>query len=218
MIAPASAICICLLLAVTNAMRSGSKIAKISRLQMAKDVIKGNIHHPFDELINSIFDVFPQVLAPYSTMDTSKIVKDPPAWTKARSGSGWRKSMKNDPQRLYHNDDIVDSFSKRYLGNTPQETKAKASKLNSILEELDEMQLLKPIDEYLYQHAEHPTSPQEDIAFAEKFVTDGITGAFSPLDASMNPLKVEADAKPFRKSLKLSELRKVLKNNPNYFK
>ena len=52
----------------------------------------------------------------------------------------------------------------------------------------------------------------------ETYVVQGISQVFKPLDDKMNASKVLFGAKPFRRPVKLSELRKILKHKPDYFK
>lgn len=52
----------------------------------------------------------------------------------------------------------------------------------------------------------------------ELYVVDGVAQAFQPLNDKINPAKLVHDAKPFKQSVTLSQLRKILKNKPDYFK
>jgi len=168
--------------------------------------------HNFDLLIEYILKVFPEVLAPSKPMDASKVIENPRAWSKAKSGNGWRRAHAQDSQRLFHESDVRNDFLSRYV-DSPAGGKSKGEKLAAMLDELDEMELLDSLDEYV--KGEHTGNPLE---VAEKFVAEGLSQSFAPIDRKMNKLKVEENARPYKKTVLLSEVRKVLKANPEYFK
>lgn len=168
--------------------------------------------HNFDLLMESILKVFPEVMSPIKPIDPSKVVDNPPTWTKAKSGNGWRRALAQDSQRLFHESDVQNDFLSRYVVSPPG-GKSKGKMLEAMLDELDEMELLDSLDEYI--KGEHTENPLE---VAEKFVIEGLSESFAPFDRSMDPLKVEDNARPFVKSVKLSEVRKAIKANPEYFK
>jgi len=177
---------------------------------------QGGRRHIFDEVMEYVLKVFPEVFTPSKPMDSSKVVKVGPRWTRGLSGQGWRKAVKGDSQRLYHEEDVANEFFERYLGYSPDGSKNKASKLLNMLDELDELQLLDSLDEYSERTGEKGGVNPFEVA--EKFVMEGLEQSFAPIDKTMNPLKMEIDATPFKKPVKLSEIRKVLKKNPQYFK
>lgn len=80
---------------------------------------------------------------------------------------------------------------------------------NALNEPLSERPLL------LSEVSDHPMLSA--LEAAEKFIVEGMTQGISPFD-SMDPMKLEKNAKPFKKPVKLSALRKVLQRDPDYFK
>lgn len=110
------------------------------------------------------------------------------------------------------------SFNEKYLGNLAKDIKphsqASAEKfLLPLLDELHDANLLDHIDDHL--DSSQSSNPLEK---AEAYIVEAVEAAWSPLNPSINKNQVIPNAKPFKKSLKLSALRKVLRSNPEYFK
>jgi len=164
-----------------------------------------------------LLKVFPEVFRPSQPMDPTKVEQIATAWTKPKSGNGWRKAVKGDSQRQYHADDVAEDFYSRYVGYSPAKVKSKAARLAAMLDELDAMELLDSLDEYVSRNNDDDKE-ENPLTVAEKFVADGMTQTFSPIRAEVDPAKVELEARPFHRPVKLSALRKVLKSDPNHFK
>ena len=61
------------------------------------------------------------------------------------------------------------------------------------------------------------TSKAQSVDDAGRFLVEGLRQSFGPLDAG-DATKITPNTAPFRKSIKLSALRRVLRNDPSYFK
>jgi len=172
--------------------------------------------HPFDDLMTALLSVFPDVFAPSKPMDPAKLNTDPPRWTR-RGGSGWRKARKSDTKgRLYYAEDVIEAFNSRFVGISPEKAQAKARQLSEMLDELDDLELLESLDEYGARTGEK-ASEDDPLTAAERFVAEGLAQSLSPMDSTVDPLKVEKEARPFHRPVKLSALRKVLKQDPTHF-
>jgi hypothetical protein len=58
----------------------------------------------------------------------------------------------------------------------------------------------------------------DPVSAAERFVAEGVTVAFSPLDKPADPSKVVPTPRRFVKPVQLSNLRQTLSKDPEYFK
>ena len=173
-----------------------------------------NLLHVFDELIASILKVFPDVLRASRPANPDLVVVEPPIFSAPTSAKEWAKGSKG-----FHEMDQAAAFEAKYLGDSHSvSAKIKLSKIAALLEDIDSRDLLDSLDEYMMVTNQSPFAAANPIEVAEKFIVEGLTQSFKPIDGTVNPLKVEKDAVPFHTPVKLSALRKVLKNNPEYFK
>jgi len=105
----------------------------------------------FDQLVRAIITALPCALSPSKPMDLSRVLPDPPRWAKATTASGWKKLSKG--QDGYHAQDVADDFAKKYLSSSStyhsEQPVKKAAKLSRLLADLDELELVDSIDEYM---------------------------------------------------------------------
>ena len=173
-----------------------------------------NLLHVFDELIASILKVFPDVLRASRPANPDLVMVEPPSFSAPKSAKEWAKGSKG-----FHEMDQAAAFEAKYLGDSHSvSAKIKLSKIAALLEDIDSRDLLDSLDEYMMVTNQSQFAAANPIEVAEKFIVEGLIQSFKPIDGTVNPLKVEKDAVPFHSPVKLSALRKVLKNNPEYFK
>lgn len=170
-----------------------------------------------DSLIRVLFSSLAEVLTPSkTTMDPEKLVKNPPKFIKPGSATDFKKRHKHEDG--WKVQDIVDSLKSKY-------PIANQNRLVNILEDLEKMELLDSLDNHVtvkfQSDREISDSDIEITGFlkdTEKFVIEGVTTAFSPINHTPDKEKVVSNPRKFSKSLSLSQLRKVMKKNPDYFK
>jgi hypothetical protein len=171
--------------------------------------------NPLQDLIDAILGVFPAVLAPLKEeMDPAKVVRDPAPYIKPQTASHFQHSA-------WDEQDIVNKFAAKY-GIDASQTSAKAAttKLYQMLDELDEMSLLDDLEEYLPDRVINDVvgiSESDPLLAAEIFMAEAATQAFSEMKTTMDPSKVNKDPKGYAKPVKLSDLKKVLRKDPDYF-
>ena len=172
--------------------------------------------HVFDELIASILKVFPDVLRASRPANPDLVIKEPPAFSSPKSASEWGK----DGNKGFHEMDQAAAFEAKYLGDSYSvSAKIKLSKIAALLEDIDSRDLLDSLDEYMAVTNQSPYAAANPIEVAEKFIAEGLVESFKPID-TVNPLNLQKGkaSVPFHSPVKLSALRKVLKQNPDYFK
>ena len=125
--------------------------------------------------------------------------------------SGWKKSQSGSKHQSYHDMDVAEEFAKRWNvfldKNTQKYTYAasQSNKLKGLLDELDELQLIEALDEYM--------AAKDN----ENFVAKGVAQSFSPMNSRLNPSYLKKEPKRLYKGVKLSQIHKKLKSDPSYF-
>jgi len=146
-------------------------------------------------------------------MDKEKVVVNPPKFV--------NDHFKN--QESYHYDDIVKSFNDKYLGLNKYSNKEKSSKstnevphlLLPLLVELHEAGLEEKVDHHF--STIHRSADTHPFGLGPEYIYDALESSMAPLQT---PNKDNLISNPLRlkKPLKLSQLRKVLTDNPDYYK
>jgi hypothetical protein len=173
----------------------------------------------FKQLIDNILSALPQVLDPKGwspSINKAKLVNSPPKFVRAQTLSGWKRTHSKDKHKAYHDMDVAAEFGKRwnlyldsygsYQRNTVEHDK---DNLFRLLEELDELELLDSLDEYMNR---------KDSVGAEAFLFEGLQQAFSPMKTELDMSHVINEPPRFFSPVKLSSLHKTLKNDKDYFK
>jgi hypothetical protein len=167
-----------------------------------------------NELMQNILSALPQVMDPSgwkNEMDPSRMIKNPPSYVRAQTLSGWKKSQSGSKHQSYHDMDVAEEFAKRWNvfldKNTQKYTYAasQSNKLKGLLDELDELQLIEALDEYM--------AAKDN----ENFVAKGVAQSFSPMNSRLNPSYLKKEPKRLYKGVKLSQIHKKLKSDPSYF-
>ena len=138
-------------------------------------------------------------------MDETKIRQNPPRWVKEHSLSSFRKKHKEES--YWAQQEIVDRFTQKYLPEVKSGEVKVLFKGNDVLISYPEA-----LNEAMGEYELNP------LAAAEKYVAEAVETAVAPIDAPMNKDKVVAQPPRFAKPVNLSNLRKTLSKDPEYFK
>ncbi len=165
--------------------------------------ISGNILQDF---IDTVLGAFPSVLSPSSwkseRISQGKLVKNPKPYRSPQAISGWKKSNK---KRAYHHM----SISEEFFANWGIDVHAEEKKKRQILKNLDELSKSLKV------------SPVFDVYAVEGdavgFTGDGLQIAFSPMKTQLEKEYLVKEPKRLYSGVKLSNLKKVLRKDPNYF-
>lgn len=183
-------------------------------------------HEPsgiLERILAFLFEALPLAMHPLTEkMDETKIRKNPPKWVKPSTIHEIRKN--HDKSSYWAQQDIIDSFAKKYLPEVENgDIKVLVKKndvyisyppsMDSFMEEVK----LSPIAA-AEKHIAEEEQRMNPIQAAGEFIVDGIYAAVSPTDKPMDKSKIVANPKGFSKPLPLSKLRGILAKDPHYFK
>jgi hypothetical protein len=138
-------------------------------------------------------------------MDKEKAVINPPKFIKPSSATEFKSTGYG-----YHYDDIVTMFNSKYVASASPKL---SNKLLPLLEELHEAGL----EDKLEAHLNTKYGESKNPLLAPAYVYEAVETAMAPIK-EVDKAKVISAPNKFRKPLSLSQLRKVLKSNPEYFK
>lgn len=138
-------------------------------------------------------------------MDKEKAVINPPKFIKPSSAAEFKSAGYG-----YHYDEIVNMFNSKYVASVSPKL---SNKLLPLLEEIHEAGL----ESKLEAHLNSAYGQNENPLLAPTYVYEAIETAMAPIK-EVDKAKVISAPNRFRKPMSLSQLRKVLKSNPEYFK
>lgn len=147
-------------------------------------------------------------------MEKEKVIPNPPKFVKADTAGHFKS------QRGYHYDDLVKSFNDKYVSLN---LKQKASnvqhhpgQLLPLLIELHEAGLEEKLEKELTNL--YSTEDKNPLVSPPSYIYEALEVSMAPLKTKLDQEKVVHEPLRLRKPLKLSELRKVLASNPDYYK
>ena len=134
--------------------------------------------------------------------------------------SGYKTSYKSQLKNkkvpsFWKKQDIVNDFAATYLGNNVKDRSNTKKLLGKLSQLQDEEELLDSLDEYLVILQKSRDDP---FTASERFIADTIMEMAKPMTNQMDKTKIFKPSMKFPKPMKLKNLVKTLKSNPNYFK
>jgi hypothetical protein len=165
--------------------------------------------NPISDFFDSMFKVFPEVLSSTKPVNYDNVIRDLPAFSKAGGHqmtlSKWRKYYKSESG--FKRQDIIDDFNAKYVPSKRQIKDLKVTKLYQLLLDLDEQELISELNAIISNMDEYEGD----------FIANAVSTAFARLDSPMDPSRVNDNPMKFNRSVKLSDLKKTLRNDPCYF-
>lgn len=139
------------------------------------------------------------------------------------SADGWNKVHKQDGQFGYYYDDIVKNYKEKYLQTKkPLDTDVDAklqetqNNLLPLLEELHDVKLLDEVENAI--NKKYVDSTSNPLLSAPGYIVEAVETSFAPLQTKLNVANVVDKPIRFRKPISLTNLRKVLSKDPEYWK